>query len=80
MNDVLETVAQEREWQDKEWGGPTHDDQHNSHDWIAFIVRQAGRAVMWPFDSLNFRKQMIRVAALAVAAVEWVDRIIDEGG
>ncbi len=78
--DVLEAVAAERVRQDEKWGGPGHDDQHTSHDWIAYIARHAGRAVTNKrFDELEFQKHMIRVAALAVAAVEWADRLIDEG-
>lgn len=72
--DVLEDVAKERTRQDEKWGGADHDDTHSNHDWVAYIVRHTGRAVMWPFDRAAFRKQMVRVAALAVAAVEWCDR------
>ena len=71
---VLTEVFHERRKQDLKWGGPAHDNQHNSHDWIAYITLHAGRAVMWPWDRETFRKQMVRVAALAVAAVEWCDR------
>lgn len=71
---VLIEVFHERRRQDLRWGGPEHDDGHGPHDWIAYIMRHAGRAVMWPWDRSTFRRQMIRVAALAVAAVEWCDR------
>ena len=71
---VLTEVFHERRKQDLKWGGPEHDNEHNSHDWIAYIMRHAGRAVVWPWNKATFRKQMIRVAALAVAAVEWCDR------
>ncbi|KKN03230.1 hypothetical protein LCGC14_1109840 [marine sediment metagenome] len=77
---VLEAVAAERERQDEKWGGLEHDDQHNSHDWLAYIVRYLGRSVAYgPFDSLRFRRHMVQVAALAVAAAEWADRLIDDG-
>jgi hypothetical protein len=71
---VLAEVMGERYKQNQKWGGQDHDDKHNSHDWIAILVRHAGRAVMWPWDNTAFRKQMIRVAAVAVAAAEWCDR------
>ncbi len=74
MECVLHDIRYERHRQHEKWGGPRHDDKHGSHDWIAYIMRHAGRAVMWPFDASQFRKQMVRVAALAVAAVEWTDR------
>jgi len=71
---ALEEVRIERAYQDRKWGGPQHDDTHNSHDWIAYIVRYAGRAVMWPFNPHVFRRSMVKVAALAVAAIQWEDR------
>lgn len=71
---VLEEVACEREYQDEKWGGEVYDDTHHSHDWFAFIVGYAGKGYSWPIDLANFRKCMVKVAALAVAAVEWADR------
>ncbi len=67
-------VMGERIEQMKKWGGKDHDDKHSSHDWIAYIVRHAGKAVMWPWDPFLFRSQMVRVAALAYSAIEWCDR------
>ncbi len=71
---VLEILS-ERYRQDEKWGGPGHDDQHGPHNWIAYIVRHAGRAVMWPWDRSLFRKQMVKVGALAIAAIEWAGRL-----
>lgn len=71
---IYDEIRAERAAQDKKWGGPDFDDRHNSHDWVAYIVKHLGKAVMWPWDSALFRQQMIRVAALAVATVEAVDR------
>jgi hypothetical protein len=61
-------VRKERQAQDIKWGGPRHDDTHNENDWISCVRRHTDKA------SYDFRKQMIRVAALAVAAVESYDR------
>ena len=72
--DIFDEITAERKHQDKKWGGPTHDDHHTSHDWVAYITRHLGRTVTWPLDKEAFRYQMVRVAALAVAAIEWVDR------
>lgn len=71
---ILAEIAAERRHQDLKWGGPSHDDGHHSHDWVAFIVRYLGRAVVWPWDAETYRRAMVKVAALAVAAIEWVDR------
>jgi hypothetical protein len=73
-NDIFKEIDAERIAQDQRWGGPEHDDKHGSYDWIAFITRNVGLAVTRPWDAREFRRRMVRVAALAVAAVEWVDR------
>ncbi len=72
---TLDEIEDERSSQNITWGGDKHDDQHSSHDWVAYITRHTGKAVMWPWASQTFRKQMVRVAALAVAAIEWCDRL-----
>jgi len=69
---IYEEIAEERKRQDALWGGPDHDDRHHPNDWILFIVDHAMRAFHDPHK--NFRTQMIRVAALAVAAIETADR------
>lgn len=71
---VYEEIHDERVIQDKKWGGAGNDDTHSHVDWIAYIVKHGGRAVRHPLDLALFRKQMIRIGALAVAAVEWSDR------
>ena len=71
---IFAEIGRERQAQDEKWGGPAHDDKHTSYDWIAYLVRHTGKAVCWPWDAQVFRRQMVRVAALAVAAIEWVDR------
>jgi hypothetical protein len=74
---ALAEVAAERAAQDAEWGGPTHDDRHLPWDWVALLTRHAGLAVTdggGEADQVRFRRQMVRVAALAVAAVESIDR------
>jgi len=71
---LFQEIEDERNKQDAKWGGPTNDELHSSWDWIAFITKHTGKAVMWPWDGPLFRYQMVRVAALAVAAIEWFDR------
>lgn len=70
---VYEEIKQERARQDKEWGGPRHDDTHSEFHWRDFIQEHVQRS-----RSLGaYRRQMIRVAALAVAAIESYDRRAD---
>lgn len=71
---IIKDINEERTKQDDKWGGPEHDNMHNSHDWVAFITKHLGKSVMWPWDGVKFRHQMVRVAALAIAAIAWYDR------
>ena len=70
---IFREVSRERDRQDRLWGGPDHDRAHTAHDWIAYLTKHVGRAVFSPWTPEGFRKQMIVVAALAVAAIEWID-------
>jgi hypothetical protein len=72
---ILEEVGAEREDQVARGFGPAHDEEHTHNDWVAYICAYAGRGVNRHYDegSHRFRKQMVKVAALAVAAIEMVD-------
>jgi hypothetical protein len=67
---LLEEVCIERKAQDEKWGGPEHDDEHIQMDWQSYIREHTSKAS----DLGKFRKQMVRVAALALAAIESHDR------
>lgn len=73
---VLEQVFRERIRQDAKWGGAANDDQWNPLDWhemIADYNAWARRmACMGSFDKA--RNRYVQIAALAVAAVEALDR------
>lgn len=71
---IYAEIEQERVAQDREWGGAEHDDTHDRVDWGSFIGRHLGRALDAPIEAATFRRQMVRVAALATAAIEWFDR------
>lgn len=81
-DDVLKEVALERGRQDGKWGGPNHDDQHSTAEFVQFIEDYAGwarqMAGMGSHDKA--RRRLIQVAALAVAAVESIDRKAEVGG
>jgi hypothetical protein len=56
---------------------PESDESNTGNDWVAYIASCVGRATENMFNQRNglgFRENMIKVAALAVAAIEWYDR------
>lgn len=65
--DFMRNVVSERQRQDYEWGGSDHDDEHHERDWVAFIVKQLGKAQT---GDVEFRRSMCKVAALALAGYE----------
>lgn len=76
---VIEEVQAERERQDEQWGGPDHDDEHSAEKWCDLVYEYLSRA--WQTRHLQpsdgYRKRMVQVAALAVAAIESHDREIE---
>jgi len=80
--DVYAEVKKERLMQDLKWGGSNRQRFYNSHNWIVSIINQLGAAAKTPFDIDNFRRQMVKAAALAIAAyessLEWESRPTSE--
>lgn len=77
---VYAEVWAERARQDRLWGR-AHDDSHTPNEWIAYITRYSGEAAysfIWRtpgvFERQAFRAAMVKIAALAIAAIEWIDR------
>lgn len=69
---VLREVEDERHRQDAKWGGPAHDDAHDSIEWDDFIrmrTRQLARV-----DLPDRRRLLVEIAALSAAAIESYDR------
>lgn len=75
---VLRDVAEEHAHQDELWG-TEHDDGHASDDRLNFIEGRLGwllnQVGEYSVSDEGFRDAMIKIAALAVAAVEAYDRI-----
>jgi len=73
---IIVEVANERARQDEKWGGPNHDDKHSTAEFAQWIEDYAGWARM--MASMNSpdkaRRRLVQIAALAVAAVESIDR------
>lgn len=70
---VYDEILAERDRQDAKWGGPTHDDAYSQENWLNYIASHNVRAAMSE-NPFVYRKQLVRIAALAVAAVESCDR------
>ncbi len=71
---IYAEISGERDKQDRLWGGPEQDEVNGPNDWVAIVTKHVGRAVHWPWNVRTFRYQMVVVAAIAVAAIEWADR------
>ena len=77
---VIDDVLQERQRQEKlAHGGNTaaFDQTNQYNDWVAYITAYAGRAAGGcarnEREDCDFRENMVKVAALAVAAIEAYD-------
>jgi hypothetical protein len=68
---VIAQVIQERRMQDRQWGGSHHDDSHDLIDWIQYMGYQATHIKS---GDPKYRERLIKIAALAVAAIESLDR------
>ncbi len=73
---ILNEIMNERASQDKKWGGAEHDDHHGPDDWCDYIIAYAtwARQMNVYNSSVKYRKRMMQVAALAIAACESYDR------
>lgn len=71
-SDIVAQVIVERVQQDVQWGGPEADDSRTPQQWLGYIERQL-RKVAHPTEQptpANFRERMVKVAALAIAALQ----------
>jgi hypothetical protein len=77
-------IAEERDRQNAQWGGPEHDDTHEPRNWRRYIDIHTVRLGRydWPppgtagvfIPSDDYRQRLVKIAALAVAAMESYDR------
>lgn len=72
---ILVKINAERLKQDAQWGGSIHDDSHGAFEWCEFVRKQIHLAGSCQFgsvepDAIAFEGRMVKVAALAVAAIE----------
>lgn len=74
--EVLLEIAAERERQQAVHGRtPEHDDTHDRREWAWYLGRRV-HDLACPFDEavIDERRQLVEVAAIAVAAIEAFDR------
>lgn len=81
---ALIDVWAERVRQDAQWGGPEHDDQHSDYDWWRFRRDFEDKIVHGPVffaseatvaeRAAAQRANLVKIAALAVAQIESLDR------
>lgn len=71
---VIEQITTERNLQDEQWGGESHDDSHSSFEFREFIEKQLSFITDNPEEFVENRNRLIKVAALAIAAIESIDR------
>lgn len=76
--EILRDIQVEQQYQDAKWG-TAFDDKNTLNDWVAYIARYLGKvdAPAYGLGTLNLaevQKQLVKVAALAVAAIETLHR------
>lgn len=72
--DIYDEIKAERVRQIMLWGGAAHDDEHDSSDWGLFIDRRATELQLQSHSPKRERELYVHIAALAVAAIEALDR------
>jgi hypothetical protein len=82
MSDVYEEIRKERGYQREKWGNEVDLTVNTPMDFVGYIAMHSSRWFgggfrPYPREVLQvFRKQMIKVATLAIAAIEHVDAIL----
>jgi hypothetical protein len=83
---ILKEIAAEREYQEGKWGNTADDILNLPNDYVSYISAYStrwfpGGYLPYSPETVDaFRKSMIKTAALAVAAVESLDRQRSDGG
>jgi hypothetical protein len=83
---ILKEIAAEREYQKERWGNNADDTLNTPNDFIAYMNAYSTRwfpggfAPYAPETVDQFRKSMLKTAAIAVAAMESVDRQREAAG
>jgi hypothetical protein len=75
---IVAELKKELEYANNLWG-TEFDDKNTANDWAAYIGIYTGRAVEMDrttrlFNPIRFRKDMLKVAGLAISAIQTLDR------
>lgn len=73
LETIVNAVATERAYQNLKWG-EAFDNKNTVNDWVAYINIYAAKATDMAATKPVQRSAMLKVAALAVAALEAFDR------
>ena len=79
MNNIIDEILAERKYQQERWGNEADDTLSTPWMWVSYITQYATRWMAGTFDiptpvADSFRTHMVKVAAIAVAAIESIDR------
>jgi hypothetical protein len=80
--DILSEIGDERQYQVDKWGDETDDKLNDPMDFVGYIAHHSTRWFNGGFPPyseatlLNYREAMIKVGALAVAAIGYTDRLL----
>jgi hypothetical protein len=83
-NYIFDEIRAERTHQVEKWGTKADDEINTPADWVSYIAHYgttwfSGGFRPYSADTISaFRQSMIKVAALAVAAAAWSDRLLSE--
>jgi hypothetical protein len=86
LDNILTEVREERRYQDTRWGHEVDDTKNTPWMWAAYIASYATSWMNGSFPPIgednvrNFRKAMVKAAAIAVAAIESIDRQTEANG
>jgi len=82
MDEIFEDIKRERKAQDAKWG----EQNHKPIEWVAILTEEVGEVskealenhfkgqYRGVFQFANYRKELIQVAAVAVAMIESLER------
>lgn len=71
--EIASEIMLERCRQNAQWGGADHDDTHGAMDWARYLDYQLCKISAYPDPET--RRRYVKIAALAMAAIESLDRL-----